>query len=507
MSQKHYFQQLRQVFKNDPYQDRFLQELQDHAQDLESELPSSKKLTLKDMKKQFGDPKQVKETFTQITRPWLKTKQAWEAVGIGLICLLGAFMGSMVLSWIMGAFTSLFFTPKLSPIATILMYISYILNAFLIYFLYRWAWAYLKNKQSNSLWNEKQIIIFLLSPIAFILLGFIFQFIFGRGDSIFLLFGIFILSTALLARTRLPLNKVKKKVQKIKWSWLKLFSILIFAHVLVFGLVRFLNIEPDPMNVLHNVFTFIYLFEFFIIALVPLMISGSILVSAYLSIGLLISLFLFALGWMILNKRWSWLSGAVMIYVISTLFISYDSLYHQIEFSVPSQELSATLEQNQFGPFYGFIKENYHDLKDAFYYEIEFENGVFILNQIERTSRVRQFSFDPNKGWPDDLFQNKERFKDERIEIPTLNTFEDWPKNLKCERPAALQGMYGFDTCLSLSFRGQELINSSQFWDDRSYGIPFKEAVFSEDENWLLLKITPDMTPTFVYLLDLRSLN
>ena len=93
MNQESYFAQLRQEFQNDPYRERFLQELEDHAEDLQGDIvPSNKSLTTDFMKKHFGEPKQVKKDFMAITRPWQKWLEAGEAFlyGILMVFWIGA---------------------------------------------------------------------------------------------------------------------------------------------------------------------------------------------------------------------------------------------------------------------------------------------------------------------------------------------------------------------------------------------------------------------------------
>lgn len=111
MSPSSYFQQLREELKNNPYRDRFLQELEDHAEDLSSEENIS--LSLKAIRKKLGEPTQVKKIFIGIVQPWQKFWEITEAFLIGFLATLimrgslvfteGTFFGSSYLYLILSA--------------------------------------------------------------------------------------------------------------------------------------------------------------------------------------------------------------------------------------------------------------------------------------------------------------------------------------------------------------------------------------------------------------------
>jgi len=65
MNQKKFFKQLKDELHNHPYQDRYLEELQNHAEDLEEE-----QLNDENWKHRMGEPLGIKANFMKIMHPF-----------------------------------------------------------------------------------------------------------------------------------------------------------------------------------------------------------------------------------------------------------------------------------------------------------------------------------------------------------------------------------------------------------------------------------------------------
>ncbi len=511
MSPNFFFVQLRREFKNDPYRDRFLAELQDHAEDLaESESIPSDSLNSTFMQKHFGEPKDIKKTFTQITRPWQKVMEAGEAMGYGFLGIgLSVFLPFSTLAIEEVRFSAedgMGIERRIQWLVFLAM-ISSILA--LSFFLYRWIWSKLDLK--NSLLGP--IKGFFMASLPILIMGISFarmtvKFDYEAEQVIFFSAFVAVFFGALLAFLK-PKNPSERG--EAKSSFLaRISSPLILLYISVFSVMRmadptFHSLETNSLIRLlpHSDFwralfmpvtwpeMFFFLSFFELTNWQP-----------YLWIVLLAVFALFLL--MFIVKKRFWLAGAMTMYLLG-VFLSPAFLTWMPEFKVPAYDVSEALEKKQLGPFYRALRHLNEDIGPSFSYNAAFESEALWIEQSKWGGRVSTWRIPFNgdrkleEGW---LSLGQKINHPEPIHY---SAFQVIPKELTCVPAAYLDGVEVESEperftpesgCKAILWKGREIYES----EGNSLGAD--SVSVSKGEKWLLLK-----SVNSVYLLDLRSLS
>ncbi len=509
MDSKSYLKQIESQLEGNPYCERFIQELQDHTEDLtEDQYLDNTTINEHFMKKQFGDPKHVKDDFIRITRPW----QKWWEVGEALI------YGSLIVIW-----NSI--TPIFSDLTYYGLWVHFLtLLAFLLVpYLFIWRKIFFN---SSRLLSCKKMMGLVFAPLLIFFFSSLWQVIelystmddrvvieldyFPAVSAISLLIG--------LLSYWFYFRKKKGNQARIQWPFLKFLKPIFLAYVTAYVSIKFFLPEitynffgPELLLSWELIFLPLFYFEMGIFYTLPNTLFISYLKVSYFQIFILS---LFAIGsftYFLVKKRFSWVATTVLIYVIGLLVIAEKQVYmhSNIQVDVPHVELSTQVEQRQFGPFYGFIRyQNDYQLNGP-RYNVDRQNEQFIIHQYGSGGLVQSmdlnaenlttqdFTFDESDGkiysiTPEWVIFGSINYKDVRtvfdcdVEIQGESLdLDDYPFPPFCEK---------------LSYQGIKLIESknSQF--------EVNDYVFSEDKHQLLISIS-DGARQSVYLLDLSEID
>ena len=516
--QNSYFQQLRQEFKNNPYQDRFLQELQHHAEDLESELPKSKKLTPDAMKKHFGEPKEVKKNFTQITRPWKKGLEIVEVLGWGIV-IIGLIL---ILPAIMYLVNDLFLWFSISLSFLTLVQIS--LTCIILWFAYLFLWRFLIGKNYTFLSAKKVLFWGILPQVLW--LPFLIWKLYRHWnrfrempDGYYITLSAIAIVVGLLAfwwAYRKPISSQKATLKK-----LSLFSSILgplsFTYILSFSLIRVLN--PYFRFTTYSPFYLGKWWEFLLTPIdyadqvffidLPSSLFISFLGTHYFQVFLVIIILITSMAYFLVKRQFSWLASGALIYAIVLLFVpQQDQL---LEFQTPYIQVSEAIEREQYGPFYNMVNYLEGRSPDRADYFIQSEGNTFAIRQYDVSGRTRSlekvnleptlgkdFIYDPKKA----IFERIESFN---FQIPTnfaqKITPINIPINITCKEEGEIKEDIFKETgiCQTLLFNGQELL-TKKLGEFR-----VNQFAVSKDGNWLMISL--EEYGTKIYLLDLREIN
>lgn len=383
MSSKKYFQQLRQSFKNDPYQDRFVQELQDHAQDLEAELPTSKKLNLSDMKKEFGDPKTVRETFNAILRPWEKLFFVFEGLFYGILMLPFSLMGvqffhGMVLD---GGYFN----------------INIIILAIIWFFVYLLAFRRYLRFQVNFRFALLAWIALVFGPTLLYALSYFID----AGNLSLSLYSetamdylnpkrLTLVLTSFLS-THIGLSFLAWSLQKPKRNhrkshseapWMTRLKTFLFVYFVLFLMTRtlstylanfeFISSYWQILNVPFSPLIFIeFILNFIFSATFGNQGQASVFFGFYVPAMILGFLTLQSIVYLIYQKTWRSRRTLIVLYAFSLLLINPQAFALKPDYQVPWLSVSEIVEKRQVGPFYAAMQYFNRDEGLLFHYQID----------------------------------------------------------------------------------------------------------------------------------------
>lgn len=149
MNQKDFFRQLKDELKGNPYRDRFLEELQDHAEDLEEALKVRNEFARSEMmKKYFGDPEDIKNIFLKIMHPFGKL----------LFNLEGFSYGIIILPFNLKAYLNITDFRNINPFSIFQLFLLCV-TLFLLYFSFFERYMHLSSTSKKGLLNWVLLII------------------------------------------------------------------------------------------------------------------------------------------------------------------------------------------------------------------------------------------------------------------------------------------------------------------------------------------------------------
>lgn len=522
MSLNSYFSQLRQEFKNDPYRDRFLSELEDHADDLaEHENLTEKNLTPHFMKTHFGDPKQVKKIFNAVVRPWENLFFILEGLFYGIMMLFFSLMGTDL---IQGFVSNEFFLNPFVFILFVAWFFIYLL-AFRRYLIFQKT-----SKSSLLLW------IFLVAGPTFIH-GLLYladgaslnlsiypELSYLNPQKVMWIAGLFFAGHGALGLLSWMLQNAEEKKGQFRppAKFTQQFRSFLFIYILAFILFRtlgsyfgfpfFNGSNWAWLMTLFSPLIFVeYLFFFFFSATF----RESLFLSLYMPAMLMGFLAVVSLLALFRQKTWRSRRTLVVLYVFSFLFMSPQAFTINPDYTVPHTSLSQIVEKEKVGWLYAPMKYLNSDEGIFFHYTIGITGDYFYLKQnTGDIFYVNQKDLGKNNLKKMILTQAPPLLNADKY-VSLMNFFSERPlicekiagdlifNSLEEERQAptekiTLEKGVGWPTCQKL-FLNEQLISNSP--------LNIRNWFFSEDGNWLLLHLQKGAyDPEEVHLLDLRQI-
>lgn len=496
MSQaENFFKELDRTFPAHPMKERYLQELQDHWEDLqEEEKLDSTHLTQHLMSKKLGSSQEIKENFFNILVPFRHLLFAAEAL----------FWGSLMVPF--SIFALMTFVDALESNSNMGL-------ALLVMALLACAWPmafhFLKQRgpdinattgYSEKAWNRA---LFLPSGVAFLIMTFIHRIylldLISHDRSAFLMVPVW---GVLLAVGFFGLWKIYEgfnaQFRKIKVD-LKGFGVLLFAYA-ISEAIRVTaganSLITEILEGLGTIFSLSTLSKAFIsnaTGFIPGAFFTAQLIAAFMAF-----LILQGLLSMIIFKRWSWLQGSIVLYCASLFFANP---YVDVAMMSPAYPVSEVLERQELGPIFNITRYWNRDDAMLFEYSVDWEKDHFVVNQntgIELTldpQKIRNGEFDFN------LRRANENFYENRESEVTL------PEGVKCLFEGIEREKSPYYMCNQLTY-GEDSF-AGLFADKSPSSAPgefIEDAAVSADGRWLMIVLSSNLDEADqVYLLDLQS--
>ncbi len=527
MSSAPFFAQLRREFKNDPYRDRFLAELQDHSEDLaESENMAPESLTSTFMQKHFGDPKQVKKDFVSITRPWQKWLEVGEALGYGALRVFVLMLAPALLDIAFQRWYGVFSFTQALPFQALAL-------SGLLLLIYFFLWRFALSRKYDFLSRKSLLGLSLGLQAAFLFLS---AWNLYRRWSLFgdinepdfyptlALLSIAMDWLAFWLAARRPCSSFAKAANGLRLQ--QAFGLLAFGYVLAYSAFRAIrpafNFEPYMtlgearwweilLQPIH------YAEKIFLIDL-PSALFVSIPWAHYLQIVLVIGLLGWSIGYFLHQKRASWFASAVALYVLAILFVPGGGFYQDpknplpsLRIHVPSVSVSQKIEKTQYGLFYGMVRYLEARSVDQVAYLVEPHGDQFAVRQFgvsgggkgwERLNSEpalgQDFLFDP-------YAHSLESLQGFDFQTPVVGPKNKpsfrWPEGWSCEidgHDAEKEEFDDWGICQRLLFRGRAVLEME------NGQIKVEGFAFSPDRSLLLLSFQ-DYPKSSVYLLDFSA--
>lgn len=496
MASNNFFKQLKAELHDHPYRDRYLEELQNHVEDLEKDTSeSNKKLTDKIMKKRMGDAKTVKENFLNIMNPFDKLFFILEGLFYGLLFVpITFFIFSQLRSdlhfagyW--GAFGS--FESLLATIA---------FNLLVLFVLYVLAYQRFEALEPMVNFKKRTWNLLLLGPgLVALATSFYFEitneFAFTMHPVtaflILLTYGLLHLITIYLASNlyRLKLKEKNKLIDWLKYG----IKILAFTYFVLCVLYRTIGSHiavmkpgnfPDSIAFLQ-IFAPLQMIEInFGRAWAGLMNSSLLDVNPFITLYLPAILILFVTAqsvWMIVRqKKWLNFRGLIVFYIVSLFFISPQHFVEKPDFKGAYINVSEMIEKKQVSIFYPILKYFNANRGGLFKYEVGYErNGEPTPSLVVRDNTGKNYHL------------NQSDLEKEKINFSTLidQVEQDNPNKLT-----------GFEDWENLGNMDEFL--SNHLWSNQQSA---SDLAFSKDKKWALVVIPNEFYYNFNSSFDKQS--
>ncbi len=406
-----FFKALADEFENHPYKERFLEEVQDHVEDLakDQNLPK-KSITTPFLEKLFGEPVEIKKIFIDIVDPWRNIFFISEAFIVGIpLAIAGVVfyntvkaiilednvidifsIGSLFiigLMWFLGykiAFNLLseikylgnfkdrawtFFVTAPSNIIFFIMAYSdrgnlypldhlwlvggwLFIQIFIIFFTHRAHKRDRRNVQQRiKNWN---VLFFLPNIFLFIVLIF-FDFNHYSGSTLKKALPLFVLMNGLILLSYLFFTK-KKKTIKLPKIMGNLFLLGGIFFIILRVVLTHINFGPW----VENPWLLIPFFPIFLMDLLAEMTwvfgRSSSALKLYLPLGIFAFVILQSIYVTIRRKKFLNDRLLVIIYSLSLLFINPNAFVAPVDFEAESLKISALIEKEDLSVFYPYVK-------------------------------------------------------------------------------------------------------------------------------------------------------
>ncbi len=445
MKKSRYFIKLRSEFESSPFQERFLEELEAHAEDLiEDQAVPKKSVDASFLQKCFGEPNEVKKKFIEITDPWQKWWERLEAFGYGTLLII----------WMSASDTMnvILNYPQIS--------IQSLLTIIFLLIPYPFIWKKILSKKDNLnsnpgllAWVTAPNIIFLgLSWINFslnlgnnssintefylkmtgisIALGLVSFALFAKQrnstyqrlllsailsiNTIFLASGLYqiyqfwsniediailyllynsgliLLITAVISIWLLKNKKKEKVPKKNTKKILKFITFFIFFYILSHTILRvsipyldFTFYEWADTTWWRLLFFPINYLETILLFFLPSNISSSIKWAHFFQIFIMSFILMVGLSYQLMKKRFSYIASSGIIYALGLFLVA--GMYQEnpdLSIHVPYIMVSEVIEKNQYGPFHGAVHYLENKYRNGSGYEIAVDGNQFGIKQF-----------------------------------------------------------------------------------------------------------------------------
>jgi len=523
MNQKKFFKQLKDELHGHPYRERFLEELEDHVEDLEEE-----QLNDENWRHRMGKPLGIKETFVKIMHPFRQITFYLEALIYGFLLF--------PVNIVIFSTASEGLTTGSGLMVAIFKIIIYLGILFIFYFVCIKRYLNLKLKTSKS---PVSWIILLISPSflwQFLQISSLIYSIFSAQSeldfylklSFFQYLAFYVLSGIILYLAWKMANFKQKEKPSNKYKWSLLIKKIIFTYFIGFLIFRTLSTYIDPNLIQENnlwahIFSPLTKLEIgvsfitqIILYLFNLIFSKevSLFINLYLPGFILVVLAGHSLWVMIKNKKIFFLRMGLIAYVFSLFLINVETYEGKKEFEVESITVSKILEKHEATIFYRPMKYFNHDEGKLFRYAANFEDGVFKLQN--NTGKI--FTIDPDRiNGPlkdqqfnvlvteTERFPFHEEWKGITSEGSKIEKI-DWPGNITCEKKKFREESdtggepvyyYSGRVCEKIFYKNELVIE-----DDY---LSIADVDFSDDGKWMMLINERTYDPDDVYLVKLAD--
>ncbi len=485
---KKFLTQLKKEMRGHPYEQRFLEEVEAHIEDLEAD---------KQPIERMGEPAAIHKEFLNILHPWRALYFVSEALFVGLIMMpWGVFAIPILAGWLNAGMghsqnvISLFLGPVL---LSLFWFITYSL-----------AWIQWKKIHPTTGLPFRLWAILVMTPV-FIFLCVSFRHFTelgwdvsqGREPFHFVVIAILILNglMAWLARIKTREWVISPKKPLVKTTQATA-GVLFFFYMVTFILLRndssiLVNTLFSPLGIAQFILQLIWSILFFgasdIVMAKPMIYSlGFILI--FVAIHSLIS--------MVQNKQWSWFKAGTSLWALSILLANPHKYDGELAFQGEFYPLSKHLEQEQMGPFYGLSRSMNADEGRLFRYKVHFEEGQLFVYQ----NSGREFRFDPEQIESTDF----SKVENDAVVISQMPDEKmEWNERLTCENTdPSYQVPLDFNTWIWCDhlYWGDALLVSNP------YALQITDLALSPDQKWLAIVIEEGAyDPEHVYLLNLEG--
>lgn len=498
MSQKNFFQQLKDELHGHPFRDRFLEELEDHAEDLKAdEELKENSITSEMMKKYLGETKEVKNIFLNIMNPFRKIFFILEGLFFGMFLLPFTIILHIYLRFItfpesgfpMG-YAGLVFLGGLS-----LLFIYYKISFKRFFELeinlkpqpFKWysliivpnliAFSILVIKQPNHLLEQGSGLILLI--LSYLGLNLISSFLAWSHEK--------------KQRSKRISKDLSKVFQYIKLGLLIYFFVSIVVRTALFNTSVKGDISSPIYESFYNLFSIFSLIipiEFFTFSWWGMALSSgtneiNIFTVFYLPIFILLFIGIQSLWVVIKQKKWFSLRSLVIFYIISLFLIPGESFISDHEFKVTVTNISEKIEKNEVGIFYPMLKYFNSDEGSLFKYEVGFiEESPLKSARFVIKSNIGNISYIPYESLTEGDFELQ--MDSNETQVPSSINL---PHYYDCDRK-------DIDNCNIYNFVDQYIAK---------IGLPVSDAAFSKDGKWgLIVLANGSYDPEEVYLVRLK---
>lgn len=521
MPHKDFFQQLKNELHGHPYRDRFLEELEAHAEDLKEE-----ELNDENWRYRMGEPLSIKETFMKTMHPFAKI----------LFYLEGFCYGVLLMPINMFFFLSVADSGSIDGLL-LSIYRALILigTLFLLYFICFKRFLNIKPTVNKGVWWWT-ILISLPSFIWLIasVIGYFFRQTLlmpnlTPGYIVFLILSAGLIYGACKAAQRFSDDKI---LNKNKTAWV--LRIAAFSYFLGFLIFRTANSYVDLMGYeastpLANFFSPLWALESMFVFLSKIALnlfdyllggSNSVFINIYFPALILGFLSIYSLWIVFKHKKVIFLRLGIFAYVLSLFFLNTEAYTNKLSFKVEALNLSHILEKNEVSFLYGPMKFFHENEGRLFRYAVNFKNGEFeIQNNTGKSYFVNPEKLDANFSKQNfySLISKTESSNFSEYFKGTLNPSIgvneiSWPTDFICENEALqseetmietkefipIVNISNSPTCLRLLYKGKVILEEIR-------GI-FTDVDFSEDKKWMVIVFTKGFqNPEDVYLVKLSD--
>jgi len=462
MRRAQFIESLQREFEGHPLRERFLEELEDHMDDVEE---AGEDFDSQEVEKRMGIPNQIKRQFMAILDPWWTLFSIAEAVMLISVSVL--FYGG--LSVFFGDFKILWWTSFIFPVV-------------FLYSLYLASVHFRSVIQISRLkkWVAMGVILFpgFIVFIKLLLLG---RESYGlNSNQIFLVVLFYTLGNVFLIRmAHLIINLSHRPLVRLSISFYGPFIFLVVGRTLL----TYVSLDwLSEYHFLSYLFSPIFFFDQGVDMIWSVVRSGSP-ITLYIPLAIASFALIHTAISLVRDKRFNTDRGVFFLYIFSLFFLNPNSFITPPQFSAPSVHISGLIERKQLNIFYPFFKYSALDkgwnfisnleLKPEsntlFHYQVEaYKEGFILKNDLDQS-----FYLTPNH--------------------PELDLKQLDHKNLF--QKIALTDDLDFSNTIQTSFEeipsGYELKDSALSTDQKWWLVVISHESLGSDEVYLIQKESP----------------